>query len=121
MKRIVLGSIVLFILLLIYYNLNPAKTSIFPKCPFLLLTGLKCPGCGSQRAIHCLLHFDVRQALEYNMLLVFSLPVIIVLGYIELERKKIPDLYMKMHNYKFIWGIFTVIISWWIGRNIFNI
>lgn len=106
---------------LIYYFFDPAGNSIFPKCPFYWLTGLKCPGCGSQRAIHSLLHLDFESSIKYNTLLVFSLPIIIILGYAELKRTQNPTLYLKLHNVKFIWGYFIVTIGWWIGRNIFKI
>ena len=59
MNKILLGILAVSVLALIYYKFNPSDIAIFPKCPFLLLTGLKCPGCGSQRAIHSLLHFSI--------------------------------------------------------------
>lgn len=121
MKKMILGSIVLLLLILVYYSFNPSNMAIFPKCPFLLLTGLKCPGCGSQRAIHCLLHFDIIGAIKYNFLLVAFLPVIVVLIYAEMIKGKNPALYVKLHKAKYIWTIFMTTISWWIIRNVFNI
>ena len=53
-----------------------AANSILPPCPFLALTGLLCPGCGSTRALHALLHGDVGQALAMNPLLVLSMPLL---------------------------------------------
>jgi hypothetical protein len=38
------------------FSFEPGKTGFFPLCPFRLLTGLTCPGCGSTRAMHQLLH-----------------------------------------------------------------
>ena len=55
-------------LLMIYYWFDPSEIELFPKCPFYMLTGLKCPGCGSQRAIHSLLHLDFIGAIRYNLL-----------------------------------------------------
>ena len=109
------------ILVTIYYFYNPCNHSIFPKCPFLLLTGLQCPGCGSQRAIHCLLHWDVLKAFHYNALLVFSLPIITVLLLAESYRCKRPNLYIKIHNKTYIWCYLVIVTLWWITRNIFNI
>lgn len=117
----ILESIVIFVLGLIYYKFNPGNIAIFPKCPFLLLTGLKCPGCGSQRAIHCLLHLDIQGALMYNFLLVASLPVIAILVYAEIVKNKKPILYIKLHKAKYIWTIFWFVIGWWIIRNILDI
>ena len=48
MNRKGIGVIVLLIVLgTIYFVFNPSKTALFPQCPFLLLTGFRCPGCGS--------------------------------------------------------------------------
>lgn len=119
MRRICISSIVI-VAGLIYFCFNPADYNLFPKCPFYWLTGFKCPGCGSQRAIHSLLHLDLETAFKYNALLIFSLPIVIFLGYTELKREKHPNMYLKVHNRKFIWGYFIVTISWWIGRNLFD-
>ncbi|MEL1265471.1 DUF2752 domain-containing protein [Pseudoxanthomonas putridarboris] len=51
----------------------------FPACMFKALTGLYCAGCGATRALHALLHGDVRAAFSMNPLLVLVLPVLPVL------------------------------------------
>lgn len=104
----------------IYYSFNPNKYAIFPKCPFLVVTGLECPGCGSQRAVHSLLHLNIVDAFCYNALLVISLPIIAILLYAELNRKKRPAFYIKIHNPKYIWSYFTIVILWFLLRNIFH-
>lgn len=53
-----------------------APGSLLPPCPFHALTGWYCPGCGSTRALHALLHGDLSQALAMNPLLVAALPVL---------------------------------------------
>lgn len=120
MKKFCIGNIVILVGL-IYFFFNPADNNLYPKCPFYWLTGLKCPGCGSQRVIHSLLHLNLEAAFKYNALLVFSLPIIIVLGYVEWKRMESPNLYLKIHSTQFIWGYFIATIGWWICRNIFNI
>ncbi|MBX2895302.1 MAG: DUF2752 domain-containing protein [Cyclobacteriaceae bacterium] len=67
-------------LILLYKSINPAM-HLFPKCPFLFFTGLQCPGCGSQRAVHHLLNAEVKEAFSLNPLLVISIPYIII-GYL---------------------------------------
>ena len=57
------------------FFLNPATTWFFPPCFFHRVTGLYCPGCGSTRALHCLLHGEVREALHNNALIVLALPL----------------------------------------------
>lgn len=120
-KRIIGVGGILTIVTWIYYSYNPEDYNLFPQCPFHYLTGLKCPGCGSQRAIHYLLHLDLSKAFKYNALLILSLPIVVVLGYAELNRRKYPNLYFKIHNVRFIWGYFIATISWWIIRNIFHV
>ncbi len=58
----------------ILFLVNPAAAGWIPPCPFHALTGLDCPGCGSLRAIHSLLHGQWAQALAFNPLACFCLP-----------------------------------------------
>src|SRR5271155_1144487 len=43
--------------------------SFFPQCPFRLLTGLNCPGCGALRMTHDVLHGHLVAAINDNVLL----------------------------------------------------
>jgi hypothetical protein len=51
---------------IVLYFFDPATTAWFPVCPFRALTGWNCPGCGSLRALHALLHLDIGSALRAN-------------------------------------------------------
>ena len=53
---------------------NPATSTLFPPCPFHYLTGWYCPGCGSLRAIHQLLHGNVQAAWAMNPLSLLLFP-----------------------------------------------
>jgi hypothetical protein len=53
---------------------DPATSRIFPPCPVRYLTGWYCPGCGSLRAIHQLLHGNLRAAWAMNPLTTVMLP-----------------------------------------------
>ena len=55
-------------LVFLYFN-NPQDLSGFPRCPFYALTGYKCPGCGTLRAIHAALHLRFSDALKLNPIL----------------------------------------------------
>src|SRR5688572_26415576 len=44
---------------LLYFYVNPSTSVLFPRCLFFSITSLHCPGCGSQRAIHELLHGNI--------------------------------------------------------------
>jgi hypothetical protein len=115
-----LGCAFLLIIVLVYSFFDPSNSNFFPKCPFLLLTGLKCPGCGSQRAIHALLKGDVIAAIRFNAMMVAFIPLIIVLLYAEFQRTRKPKLYLLVNSNVIVWTIFTIVIGWWILRNIFG-
>ena len=50
-----------------------------PFCGLHLLTGLHCPGCGTIRATHELLHGRFLSAVRYNVLWTASLPLTLYL------------------------------------------
>ena len=58
--------------LLIFFRINPEGNTFFLKCPLHQHTGIYCAGCGSQRAIHDLLHGRVGQAADHNLLLILA-------------------------------------------------
>ena len=67
----------LLVLAVAYTWLDPLDYAIFPKCPVKMLTGLDCPGCGSQRAIHALLNGQVAEAFRCNALMVLAIPYVL--------------------------------------------
>jgi len=97
---------------------EPGKTGFFPACPFRTLTGFTCPGCGSTRGLHRLLHGDVIGAFEFNPLLVLSLPFLIY-AFLRYSNATMRGRPIKRHqlNAKYIWALFVVIVSFWIFRN----
>jgi Protein of unknown function (DUF2752) len=50
--------------------------SVFPRCPFKLLTGWNCPGCGGLRMVHDVLHGDLAAAVVDNAFLLLGLPAL---------------------------------------------
>jgi hypothetical protein len=108
-------------LIWIYSSFDPASgSSFFPPCPMYQLSGLKCPGCGSQRAVHALLNGEWMSAWSYNPLLMLVLPYLIVAGLAEyadihLLGKKASDF---LNSRWVIWTFFIVIMAYWVLRNI---
>jgi hypothetical protein len=88
----VLGTGVLLAGALGYIGLvDPHKPdSIFPLCPFRLLTGLNCPGCGALRMIHDVLHGQLAAAINDNVVLLVGIPLLA--GWVLLRRRhrKLP-------------------------------
>jgi Protein of unknown function (DUF2752) len=73
-----LGSAALLTGTLGYIGLvDPHKPdSIFPVCPFRLLTGWNCPACGGLRMIHDVLHGDLAAAITDNAFLLVGIPML---------------------------------------------
>ena len=45
---------------------DPSRAGLYPPCLFLLATGHPCPGCGTTRALHALLHGRVSHAISLS-------------------------------------------------------
>lgn len=109
-------------LIVIYHRFSPTASVFFPKCPFLLLTGQKCPGCGSQRAIHALLHANVVSAFTHNALLVVSLPYVALQIFARLHARcrPSPTLLPAIESPRVIRTIIILVLAFWIARNVFG-
>lgn len=57
---------------------DPNVPGHYPSCPVRTLFGVDCPGCGSLRALHDLVHGNVLGALDHNALLLIFLPLFLV-------------------------------------------
>jgi len=115
-------AISLVVIYLTYKAFNPYNYDFFPKCPFLWLTGYKCPGCGSQRAIHYLFNFDIYHAFYENMLLVISIPYLILGAYFDLVILKTERQFRFrkfLYGQKAIMVILIIVFGFWILRNVF--
>lgn len=110
----------LFIGLYVYANYDPQICQWFPRCAILTFTGLKCPGCGSQRVFHALLHGQILQAFKYNALLVILIPYILLLIFSALFKTRCEKLYNALSSPALIGVLMAVIILWWVLRNVFN-
>ena len=94
--------------LVFLYLYNPQDISFFPRCPFYALTGYKCPGCGTLRAIHAMLHLRFGEALRLNPLVFVAIPVIV--GMLLSRRFATNPVVGRV--------ILAVVVIYWIVRNI---
>jgi hypothetical protein len=97
---------------------EPGRTGLFLTCPFRALTGFTCPGCGSTRGLHHLLHGDPVAAFQLNPLFVMGLPFMLY-ALIRYSNAVISRRPLKANQLqpKYIWVLFVAVLSFWIFRN----
>ena len=103
-----------------YYFFDPVEVSWMPRCIWKAATGTDCPGCGSQRMVHALMHGDLRSAWNANAYGLCMIPVVLFLLWLEFARARCPRLYAGVHRPGVIVLLAVSVIAWWIFRNIFN-
>jgi hypothetical protein len=98
---------------------DPATSGLFPPCPLRYLTGWYCPGCGSLRALHQLLHGNLGDAWALNPLTVILLPFLAygIASYavFEIRGRHLPRFFLPAVSIR---ALCAVIILFGIARNI---
>src|SRR5690242_403815 len=100
------------------FMFEPGRTGFFPLCPFRFLTGLQCPGCGTTRALHQLMHGNFQAAFILNPLLLIASPFLVwaFLRYsLIVMQGRVPRKNALPAAY--IYAIFFVVTGFWIFRN----
>lgn len=119
LKYIIPFILLILIVSAIYFLFNPLKFHFFPKCPFYMLTGLYCPGCGSQRALHSLLHFHLAETFSYNFLFIPALLVLLYHSCIKILNTYTPTKRQSVfYTPTFPVLLFIIVMLFWILRNI---
>jgi len=97
---------------------EPGRTGFFPGCPFRAITGFTCPGCGTTRALHQLLHGNLVAAFELNPLLVLVLPLLgcILIVYTRCAISGGPPPQIVLPR-KYVWAFSLLILGFWVFRN----
>ena len=86
--------------------------SLFPPCPFKLLTGWNCPACGGLRMTHDLLHGDLAAAVVDTVFLLIGLPVLI--GWALLRRRQGQPAFTST----ILVLVVTAVVGWTVIRNL---
>jgi hypothetical protein len=114
-KRIGVPIIALIVLVL-YFSCD-ARRGGFPQCPFHRITGLYCPGCGSQRALSALLHGDIIEAFHDNILMVLFLPLLLYSAWMNLRYAGIQKMRL-WYDPVFVKIVLMTVICFSLFRNI---
>ena len=103
------------------FNFDPA-THHYPQCPTYRYLNFYCPGCGSQRAIHQLLHCNFAGAFRANALFLFAIPYVAVGFVFENQniRNKYPYLRKLLFGQRAILIILCILVAYTVFRNIVN-
>jgi hypothetical protein len=108
---LIAGAVYLFIF-------EPGRTGFFPVCLFRFLTGLTCPGCGTTRALHAILHGELETAFMLNPLLLLASPLLVYafMRYsVTVMRGRVPRKNAVPAPY--LYALFFVLMGFWIFRN----
>ena len=104
---------------LYYFFLNPyQQTDFFMSCPFYKITGYQCPGCGSQRAFHEVLHFHFFEAFKQNALFVLGIPYVLLIFYANFNKEKHQKLRQLLVGNKTLLILLIVAILFGVLRNL---
>lgn len=119
--KIILTAAVLLALAAVYFIFDPNTEGAFPKCVFYVLTGWKCPGCGSQRALHALLHGDVSTAFRLNMWIpVAAIYMTFVVAAILFGKQ--GSRFTETVTNKYLLATFLVFtLLWFVLRNVYGV
>ncbi|GGS53555.1 membrane protein [Planobispora rosea] len=101
---------------------DPNEPGHYPSCPFLVLTGLYCPGCGGLRAVYALAHGDPVAAFGLNPFLVLALPFALLLwgrwavrSWLSRRGGPVPGSGIRP---VYPWVLLGLMIAFWIARNL---
>ncbi|WP_235618966.1 DUF2752 domain-containing protein [Embleya scabrispora] len=97
---------------------DPRESGHYPSCPYLVITGLPCPGCGGLRCVHALTHLDLPAALGYNALAVALFPLI---GWLWLRwavRTGRGEPRRTLADPRWLRALLAVVLVFWIVRDL---
>jgi hypothetical protein len=101
------------------FRLDPAGTLLLPPCPFRALTGIACPGCGSVRALHQLLHGNLTAALDLNALVVLLAPAVAwQLAALGLRALRWAEIWSPLEARWSARAVLVAVLAFWVLRNI---
>lgn len=108
-----------------YYLYDPRTGTSLPmlQCPFHLLTGLSCPACGLQRALHLLLHGQPLAALSYNYLLALAIPLTLLVALCRWKpQAPVIRWFAPKVGHRYTHATLVLLtIAWWIIRNVMGV
>ncbi len=112
-------SLVLLVLA-VYYVLR-SRDIITIRCPFRLITGHRCPGCGATAMCLHLAKGEIKEAFRSNAVLFFLFPLMAAAASVKLifvPRSMMSD--SKAYRITVL-TVIVILLAFWILRNIIGI
>ena len=110
--------VIILVIVGYYFLLNPYEQEyFFISCPFYKISGYQCPGCGSQRAFHELLHLRIFEAMKQNVLFVLAIPYFLLVFYTSFHQEKYQKLRQILIGNKTLLFLLAIAILFGIFRN----
>ncbi|GAB3250719.1 DUF2752 domain-containing protein [Alteromonas gracilis] len=97
---------------------DPHVSGSWGFCPWLLLTGTYCPGCGGLRAVNDLTELRLSDAASSNLLFVAALPFIVLLWSREVVWAWRGERRPWLSPRAFALVVSTLILGFWVVRNL---
>ena len=105
--------------LTLLYLIDPRNPGVYPVCPFLGLTGCYCPGCGTLRGLHQLMHGNITAAFGYNAYTMLALPVVVYsFAAGALRAYGLPAPPRVFVPARWIWALMAAVLAFWLLRNL---
>lgn len=115
--------ILLILLGLFYYFVDPNTQYFLIQCPWRLCTGTLCPACGFQRALYALAHGNAIKALSYNYFFVLSIPyavAVVLVSWYNFGHRL--DCLKRIVFHPITLKAYVVLFcTWWIARNLLHL
>jgi hypothetical protein len=90
-KISIIKFLMILMILFVFYNI-PKKYlgDTYPICLYRMVFGKRCFGCGMTRAVWSILHLKINEAIEYNKLIIITLPLLVgcTISWINKKNKK---------------------------------
>lgn len=104
--------------MLLLARVDPNEPGHYPSCPFLLLSGLYCPGCGTLRMLHHLGDGDPVEAFWLNPLGFLLLPVLVAYwGQWTYRTVSGSPRGAPLASWV-VWLLLAVVLAYWVLRNL---
>lgn len=122
-RKMVVWVLLIFVVVTIavplYFYFDPTHAHLAPKCLFRLVTGLDCPSCGNQRALHALLNGEVWLSFRYNPFMWLCSPyfLLVILSAL-IGTPRMQHLFGVLTSNKVLITFLVLYCLWWVLRNL---